>query len=143
MICDTMVGSLFQHFNIHAVIVGADRIAKNGDTANKVCSAGRARDKECNLCVLQIGTYNAAVLAARHKIAFIVVAPISTVDLEIPHGSQYVPSLASYASPADKLRTTTPVFPSNSDLQLKLVSCAVQCTPHLCRGVGSHQLRKW
>lgn len=36
MICDTMVGSLFQHHNIHAVIVGADRIAKNGDTANKV-----------------------------------------------------------------------------------------------------------
>jgi methylthioribose-1-phosphate isomerase len=40
--------------------------------------------------LLQIGTYNAAVLAARHKIAFIVVAPISTVDLEIPDGSQYV-----------------------------------------------------
>jgi methylthioribose-1-phosphate isomerase len=36
MICDTMVGSLFQRFNIHAVVVGADRIAKNGDTANKV-----------------------------------------------------------------------------------------------------------
>lgn len=37
MICDTMVGSLFQHHNIHAVVIGADRIAKNGDTANKVC----------------------------------------------------------------------------------------------------------
>jgi len=36
MICDTMVGSLFQRFNIHAVVVGADRVAKNGDTANKV-----------------------------------------------------------------------------------------------------------
>ena len=36
----------------------------------------------------QVGTYNAAVLAARHKIPFIVVAPISTVDLEIPDGSQ-------------------------------------------------------
>ncbi|KAK7005744.1 hypothetical protein R3P38DRAFT_3039376 [Favolaschia claudopus] len=69
MICDTMVGSLFQHHNIHAVAVGADRIAKNGDTANK------------------IGTYNAAVLAARHKIPFIVVAPISTVDLSIADGS--------------------------------------------------------
>ncbi|KAF8813802.1 Methylthioribose-1-phosphate isomerase [Phlegmacium glaucopus] len=69
MICDTMVGSLFQHHDIHAVVVGADRIAKNGDTANK------------------IGTYNAAVLAQRHKIPFIVVAPISTVDLDIPDGS--------------------------------------------------------
>ncbi|CAA7261697.1 unnamed protein product [Cyclocybe aegerita] len=70
MICDTMVGSLFQHHEIHAVAVGADRIARNGDTANK------------------IGTYNAAVLAARHKIPFIVVAPISTVDLDVHDGSQ-------------------------------------------------------
>ncbi|KAF8200675.1 Methylthioribose-1-phosphate isomerase [Pholiota molesta] len=70
MICDTMVGSLFQHHNIHAVVVGADRIAKNGDTANK------------------IGTYNAAVLAARHNIPFIVVAPISTVDLDVSDGSK-------------------------------------------------------
>jgi len=69
MIVDTMVGSLFQHHNIHAVAVGADRIAANGDTANK------------------IGTYNAAVLAARHKIPFIVVAPITTVDLDLAHGS--------------------------------------------------------
>lgn len=70
MICDTMVGSLFQHHNIHAVAVGADRVAKNGDTANK------------------IGTYNAAVLAARHNIPFIVVAPVSTVDLDVPDGSR-------------------------------------------------------
>ncbi|TFK26525.1 translation initiation factor 2B subunit I family protein [Coprinopsis marcescibilis] len=70
MICDTMVGSLFQHYDIHAVVVGADRIARNGDTANK------------------IGTYNAAVIAARHKIPVIVVAPITTVDLEIESGAQ-------------------------------------------------------
>jgi len=70
MICDTMVGSLFQHHNIHAVVVGADRIAKNGDTANK------------------IGTYNAAVIAARHNIPFMVVAPISTVDLDVDNGTQ-------------------------------------------------------
>lgn len=68
MICDTMVGSLFQHHKVHAVAVGADRIARNGDTANK------------------IGTYNAAVLAQRHKIPFVVVAPISTVDLDTPDG---------------------------------------------------------
>ncbi|KAI0374056.1 eukaryotic translation initiation factor 2B [Pilatotrama ljubarskyi] len=69
MLCDSMVGSLFQHHEIHAVAVGADRIARNGDTANKV------------------GTYNAAVLAARHNIPFIVVAPVSTVDLEVADGS--------------------------------------------------------
>lgn len=69
MICDTMVGSLFQTHHIHAVVVGADRIARNGDTANK------------------IGTYNAAVLASFHKIPFAVIAPVSTVDLAIPDGS--------------------------------------------------------
>ncbi|GBE81129.1 hypothetical protein BKA93DRAFT_755806 [Sparassis latifolia] len=69
MLCDSMVGSLFQHHDIHAVVVGADRIARNGDTANKV------------------GTYNAAVLASRHMIPFIVVAPISTIDLDVPNGS--------------------------------------------------------
>ncbi|KAI0328605.1 eukaryotic translation initiation factor 2B [Cubamyces sp. BRFM 1775] len=69
MLCDSMVGSLFQHHNIHAIAVGADRIARNGDTANK------------------IGTYNAAVLAARHNIPFIVVAPVSTVDLDVADGS--------------------------------------------------------
>lgn len=46
-------------------------MAKNGDTANK------------------IGTYQAAVLAARHKIPFIVVAPVSTVDLDIADGTRY------------------------------------------------------
>ncbi|KZO98862.1 Methylthioribose-1-phosphate isomerase [Calocera viscosa TUFC12733] len=62
MLCDTMVGSLMQHFPVHAVAVGADRVAANGDTANK------------------IGTYNAAVLAKRHGIPFLVVAPVSTLD---------------------------------------------------------------
>ncbi|KAL0956397.1 hypothetical protein HGRIS_002544 [Hohenbuehelia grisea] len=78
MICDTMVGSLFQHHEIHAVVVGADRVVRNGDTANK------------------IGTYNAAVLAARHKIPFIVVAPVSTVDLDVADGSGYVAPLVLF-----------------------------------------------
>ena len=115
MICDTMVGSLFQHHKIHAVgrcpdlvrsllikyinsklicskfaVVGADRIAKNGDTANKVCSFVFPNVFQPHLCTIQIGTYNAAVLAARHKIPFMVVAPISTVDLDIEDGSKCV-----------------------------------------------------
>jgi methylthioribose-1-phosphate isomerase len=52
------------------VIVGADRIAANGDTANK------------------IGTYSTAILARHHGIRFMVVAPTSTVDLDTPDGSQ-------------------------------------------------------
>ncbi|KZT62069.1 putative translation initiation factor [Calocera cornea HHB12733] len=70
MLCDTMVGSLMQHYKVHAVAVGADRVAKNGDTANK------------------IGTYNAAVLAKRHGIPFLVVAPCSTLDPATPSGEQ-------------------------------------------------------
>ncbi|KAF9520984.1 hypothetical protein BS47DRAFT_1374542 [Hydnum rufescens UP504] len=97
MICDTMVGSLFQRFNIHAVVVGADRIAKNGDTANK------------------IGTYNAAVLAARHKIPFIVVAPVSTVDLDIPNGS-YIPIEQRAAIEACLVRGALhPISPATTD----------------------------
>jgi methylthioribose-1-phosphate isomerase len=54
---------------VDVVIVGADRIAANGDTANK------------------IGTYTLAVLAARHGLPFYVAAPLSTIDLAIPDGS--------------------------------------------------------
>ena len=54
---------------IDAVIVGADRIARNGDTANK------------------IGTYSLAVLAAHHEIPFYVAAPRSTFDFNIPNGA--------------------------------------------------------
>lgn len=71
------------------IVVGADRIAKNGDTANKVSTkAMHAVSVSCSDSEAQIGTYNAAVLAARHKIPFIVVAPITTVDIDIADGSQ-------------------------------------------------------
>ncbi len=70
LICDNMAGHLMQRGLIQAVIVGADRIAKNGDTANK------------------IGTYSLSVLAKAHGIPFYVVAPISTIDLKTEHGGQ-------------------------------------------------------
>lgn len=68
LITDGMVGSLLAGDGVDAVIVGADRIAANGDTANK------------------IGTYQAAVLAREHRVPFLVAAPFSTVDLETPTG---------------------------------------------------------
>jgi methylthioribose-1-phosphate isomerase len=64
-----MAGHLMSKGEIDCVIVGADRIAANGDTANK------------------IGTYTVAVLAKEHGIPFYVDAPISTIDLGIPDGS--------------------------------------------------------
>ena len=69
LVVDGAVGHLFQRREITAVVVGADRIAANGDVANK------------------IGTYGIAILAKAHGIPFYVAAPFSTVDLETPTGS--------------------------------------------------------
>ncbi|MDP1877771.1 MAG: S-methyl-5-thioribose-1-phosphate isomerase [Actinomycetota bacterium] len=69
LITDSMAGHLMATGEVDAVIVGADRIAANGDTANK------------------IGTYMVAVLAGHHGIPFYVAAPWSTVDLALPDGS--------------------------------------------------------
>lgn len=69
LICDNMAGWLMSKGEIDAVIVGADRIAANGDTANK------------------IGTYSVAVLAREHNIPFYVAAPTSTIDLALADGS--------------------------------------------------------
>ncbi len=70
LISDNMAGHIMSQGKIQAVIVGADRIAANGDTANK------------------IGTYSVAILAKEHGIPFYVAAPFSTVDLETPDGSK-------------------------------------------------------
>ena len=70
VISDNMSGAMMKQGKIQAVVVGADRIAANGDVANK------------------IGTYTVAVLAKEHGIPFYVAAPISTVDLETPDGSK-------------------------------------------------------
>ena len=70
IITDSMAGSLMQGDQVDLVIVGADRIAANGDVANK------------------IGTYGLAVLAKEHKLPFYVAAPVSTIDLSTPTGAQ-------------------------------------------------------
>jgi len=70
LITDNMVGHFLKTGNVGAVVVGADRIAGNGDTANK------------------IGTYGIAVLAREHNVPFYVAAPISTIDRSIPSGDQ-------------------------------------------------------
>ncbi len=69
LIADVAAGHLMARGEVDAVIVGADRVAANGDTANK------------------LGTYTLAVLAARHKIPFYVAAPTTSVDLDTPDGS--------------------------------------------------------
>jgi methylthioribose-1-phosphate isomerase len=70
VITDNMAAHCMQKKMIHAVVVGADRIAANGDAANK------------------IGTYGLAVIAKMHQIPFFVAAPLSTVDFDLQDGTQ-------------------------------------------------------
>ena len=69
LICDSMAAQVMREGRVQAVVTGADRIAANGDTANK------------------IGTYGVAVLAAAHHIPFYVAAPSSTFDLSLTNGA--------------------------------------------------------
>jgi methylthioribose-1-phosphate isomerase len=68
LLCDNAAGWIMKEGHVQAVVTGADRIAANGDTANK------------------IGTYSLAVLAKEHGIPFFIVAPSSTFDLKLPDG---------------------------------------------------------
>ncbi len=72
VITDSMAGWFMKQGQVHAVVVGADRIAKNGDVANK------------------IGTYALACLAEKHRLPFYVAAPASTVDLATASGADFV-----------------------------------------------------
>ncbi len=101
VISDNMAGAMMRQGKIQAVIVGADRIAANGDVANK------------------IGTYTVAVLAKEHGIPFYVAAPFSTVDLETVDGTQIpieqrsaseVTHLAGKQIAPDGVRVENPAF---------------------------------
>jgi methylthioribose-1-phosphate isomerase len=70
LITDNMVGHFLKTGKVRAIVTGADRIAANGDTANK------------------IGTYQIAVLAKENSVPFYIAAPVSTFDLSIPDGDQ-------------------------------------------------------
>lgn len=108
MVCDSMVGSLFQHHKVDAIVVGADRIAKNGDTANKV------------------GTYNAAVLAARHRIPFLVIAPTSTIDLSTADGTG-IP--IEHRPPIEARLVRGALYPPTPEADGKYPQATVMVTP--------------
>ncbi|KAH8392806.1 hypothetical protein KR215_000627 [Drosophila sulfurigaster] len=72
LVLDSMVAALFRVKNVAAVVVGADRVAANGDTANK------------------IGTYQIAVVAKHHGVPFYVAAPLTSIDLQIPSGDHII-----------------------------------------------------
>ena len=81
LVVDAMAGSLMAGGEVDVVVVGADRIAANGDVANK------------------IGTYPLAVLARHHRVPFVVAAPTSTIDLRCPTGA----AIPVEQRPADEL----------------------------------------
>ena len=106
IITDNMSASLMGQGKVNFVVVGADRIAANGDTANKV------------------GTYGVAVLAREHHIPFYVAAPLSTIDLRTPDGA-HIPIEERNA------REVTHVGPSRvAPVGAKIWNPAFDVTPH-------------
>ena len=106
LICDSMAASLMAKGKIDKVFVGADRIAANGDAANK------------------IGTYSIAVLAKYHGIPFYVVAPLSTFDLNIETGR----AIPIEERGADEVRTIGGKFIAPKDV--KVYNPAFDVTPN-------------
>jgi methylthioribose-1-phosphate isomerase len=92
VIADSAAGSLMARGEVDLVVTGADRIAANGDTANK------------------IGTYSLAVLAAHHDILFYVVAPTSTLDLATPDGEAIPIEERDPAELSDRFPARNPAF---------------------------------
>ena len=92
VLADSAAGSLIARGEVDAVLTGADRIAANGDAANK------------------IGTYPLAVVAARHGIPFYVVAPTSTVDLAAASGADIPIEERDPAEVSDRFAARNPAF---------------------------------
>lgn len=112
LLCDNMAGALMKSGKVTMVVVGADRIAANGDTANK------------------IGTYSVAVLARAHGIPFYVAAPSSTFDLSLPDGSHIPIEERS----ADEIRCG--FGPATAPLDIPCFHPAFDVTPaELIRGI--------
>lgn len=111
LLTDNMAGHVLRSGQVHAVIVGADRIAANGDVANK------------------IGTYSVAVLAKENKVPFYVAAPLSTLDLALPTGDE-IPIEERDAAEVTHWRGV-PVAPPNT----RVMNPAFDVTPN--RYVGA------
>ena len=107
LICDNMIASLMQEGKIDKVITGADRIASNGDTANK------------------IGTYNLALLSRYHKVPFYVASPASTFDPDIKSGSD-IPIEERSPKEVTELFFKRPL----ASRRLKVYNPAFDVTPH-------------
>jgi methylthioribose-1-phosphate isomerase len=129
IITDNMAASLMGAGQVDAVIVGADRIAANGDTANK------------------IGTYSLAVLAKAHKIPFYIAAPTSTFDLSIPSGKgipieQRSALEVTHPRGLALTRKDFPVFNPSFDVTPGKLIAGIICEKGICRAPYGMSLRR-
>lgn len=129
LICDNMAAQVMKEGKVEMVIVGADRIAANGDTANK------------------IGTYGLAVLARAHNIPFAVCAPTSTFDLNTPSGAaipieqrgqEEITMLAGKKIAPENVKVYAPAF----DVTPARLISAIVCEKGVCRPPYKRSLRQ-
>lgn len=129
LICDNMAALVMKEGKVDLVIVGADRIAANGDTANK------------------IGTYGLAVLAKAHKVPFVVCAPISTFDLKMLSGdaipieqrsAEEITTFAGKKIAPDNVKVYAPAF----DVTPAELISAIVCEHGICRPPYEQSLRQ-
>jgi methylthioribose-1-phosphate isomerase len=104
LICDNMAGALMNQTGLSAVIVGADRVTANGDTANK------------------IGTYQLAVLAKHHNVPFLVAAPKTSIDLTLPTGA----SIPIEQRPSKELTSVSGLTADGSSITVQVADPNIQ-----------------
>jgi methylthioribose-1-phosphate isomerase len=130
LVTDNMAGYLMQKGSVDAVVVGCDRVAANGDVANK------------------IGTYSIAVLAQRHRIPFYVAGPTSSIDINCPSGKeipieQRDPAEVSHISGRSLaprgIKTLNPAFDvTTQDLVTAIITEKGVIHPPYTQGIRSH-----
>ncbi|MEE3234327.1 MAG: S-methyl-5-thioribose-1-phosphate isomerase [Candidatus Latescibacterota bacterium] len=130
IICDNMTASLLRHEDITCCVVGADRIAANGDVANK------------------IGTYGLAILAKEHNVPFYIVAPISTLDLSIETG-EHIPIERRHEDEVRRVmnnlitKKDVPVYNPSFDVTPYQYVSAIISEKGIARPPFSKTLRSW
>jgi methylthioribose-1-phosphate isomerase len=121
LICDNMAASVMRHGWVDAVIVGADRIAANGDVANK------------------IGTYGLAVLCKEHGIPFYVAAPSSTVDLTLATGDDIV--IEERDEREITGTTVSGVIEPHTSIETKALDALTEAGPYALGMTKGHQMQ--
>eukprot|EP00889_Picochlorum_renovo_P000135 jgi/Picre1/27165/NNA_000134.t1 len=129
LVCDSAVAALMRSNKVDAVVVGADRIAANGDTANK------------------IGTFNIAVAAAYHNIPFFIAAPTTTIDVDLDNGTlipieQRSPEEVTHFR-GERVAAELPVWNPSFDVTPAALIEGIITEKGMAPRVSGFQLRTW